>query len=175
MKKGSKKITPMTKQIKRREFLIKGSCAGIACCALLMNAKTLALGSWPKPADEEPVDPKVLNYCGYACPADCKFLVASQKNDPELKKEAYTIWKIKEKYNIDFDPETIFCFGCKNTEKPEGVVLKNCTVRTCARSKGLDCCIECGELKECTKELWSQFPDFRLAVIEMQKKYRDGL
>ena len=100
--------------------------------------------------------------------------MASVKNDPELKKEAYTIWKIKEKYNIDFDPETIFCYGCKNTEKPEGVVLKNCTVRKCVLSKGLNCCIECSELSGCTKELWSQFPDFRQYVIEMQKKYQSA-
>jgi hypothetical protein len=165
----------MSKQIKRREFLLKGSCAGIACCALLMNVKAMSFGSLLKPADNEPVDPKALNYCGYTCPPDCKFLVASLKDDPELKKEAYTIWKIKEKYNIDFDPETIFCFGCKNTEKPEGVVLKNCTVRNCARTKGFDCCIECKELSECTKALWSQFPDFKQFVIEMQKKYREGL
>ena len=162
----------MPKQIKRREFLIKGSCAGIACCALLMSAKASPFGKLLTMAEDEPIDPKRLNYCGYTCPSDCKFLIASVKNDPELKKEAYTIWKIKEKYNIDFDPETIFCYGCKNTEKPEGVVLKNCTVRKCALSKGLNCCIECSELSGCTKELWSQFPDFRQYVIELQKKYQ---
>ena len=161
----------MSKRMKRREFLLKGSCAGIACCTLLLNTKALSFGSALKPAEDEPIDPKALNYCGYKCPSDCKFLLASVKNDPELKKEVYTTWKIKEKYNIDFDPETIFCYGCKNMEKPEGVVLTNCTVRNCARSKELACCIECKELSECTKELWSQFPDFKLYVIEMQKKY----
>ena len=164
----------MPKQIKRREFLIKGSCAGIAGCALLMSAKASPFGKLLTMAEDEPIDPKRLNYCGYTCPSDCKFLIASVKNDPELKKEAYTIWKIKEKYNIDFDPETIFCYGCKNTEKPEGVVLKNCTVRKCALSKGLNCCIECSELSGCTKELWSQFPDFRQYVIELQKKYQSA-
>ena len=164
----------MPKQIRRREFLIKGSCAGIACCALLMSAKASSFGKLLTIAEDEPIDPKRLNYCGYTCPSDCKFLIASVKNDPELKKEAYTIWKIKEKYNIDFDPETIFCYGCKNTEKPEGVVLKNCTVRKCALSKGLNCCIECSELSGCTKELWSQFPDFRQYVIELQKKYQSA-
>jgi len=162
----------MPKQFKRREFLIKGSCAGIACCALLMNAKASSFGRLLTLADDEPVNTKAMSYCGYTCPADCKFLVASEKNDPVLKKEVYTQWKIKEKYNIDFDPETIFCYGCKNMEKPEGVVLKNCTVRKCAQSKGLDCCVECSELSGCTKELWSQFPDFKQFVIEMQKKYQ---
>ncbi|MBN1414991.1 MAG: DUF3795 domain-containing protein [Bacteroidales bacterium] len=162
----------MTKKLKRREFLVKGSCAGIACCAALMGPKGLCFGNTLQLPDDEPIDPKALNYCGYQCPSDCKFLQASLKNDTELKKEAYQLWKIKEKYNIDFDPETIFCFGCKNEEKPLGVVVKHCPVRQCVISKGLDCCIECNELSECKKELWSQFPDFKQYVMEMQKKYR---
>jgi hypothetical protein len=162
----------MSKQIQRREFLMKGSCAGIACCALLMNAKASSFSNFLKMAEDEPIDPKNLNYCGYKCPSDCKFLVASLNNDAVLKKEAYTLWKIEEKYHIAFDPDTIYCYGCKNTEKPEGVVLTNCTVRACAKEKGLDCCVECNELGGCTKELWNQFPDFKLYVIEMQKKYQ---
>ncbi len=160
----------MTKPIKRREFLIKGSYAGIACCAFMMGYKRQSSGSMLPSADDI-VDPKTLNYCGYKCPSDCRFLQASLKNDPVLKKEVYEQWKIKEKYNVDFDPEAIFCFSCKNTEKPEGVILSNCTVRKCAISKGFECCIECAELNECKKELWSQFPDFKLQVIEMRKKF----
>jgi len=161
----------MIKSLKRREFLIKGSRAGIACCAMFMGAQRLTYGNRMQLKDDGPIDPKALNYCGYKCPADCKFLQASVKNDSELKKQAYQTWKIKEKYNIDFDPETSFCFGCKNKEKAEGVVLKNCTVRQCAISKGIDCCIECKELNECKKDLWSQFPDFKQQVIQMQKQY----
>jgi hypothetical protein len=160
----------MPKHIERREFLIKGSQAGLACCAMLMGAHRFAYGNRMQLKDDEPIDPKTLSYCGYKCPADCTFLRASLENNTEQKKLAYANWKIKEKYGIEFDPETIFCFGCKNSEKPEGVVLKNCTVRNCAISKGFDCCIECSELSECKKELWSQFPEFKLQVIEMQKK-----
>lgn len=161
----------MPTSIKRREFLIKGSQAGFACCAMLMGANRLAQGKSVLFRAGEPIDPKSLNYCGYKCPADCTFLQASLKNDAELKKQAYGQWKIKEKYNIDFNPEIIFCFGCKNREKPEGVVLKNCTVRQCAIAKGLDCCVECSELTECKKALWSQFPDFKQEVIKMQQQY----
>ncbi len=161
----------MRKTLKRREFLIKGSAAGIACCAMFMGQKGLAFANMMRSAEDEPVDPKALNYCGYQCPSDCKFLQASLKNDAGLKKEAYELWKIKEKYGIDFDPEKIFCFGCKNGEKPEGVVLVNCTVRKCVMSKELDCCVECAELEDCKKELWSQFPEFKAHVIGMRKKY----
>jgi hypothetical protein len=162
----------MSKNLKRREFLIRGSCAGLACCAFMMGAKGLSFSHMLFPAKDDPIDPNVLNYCGYQCPSDCKFLQASLKNDIELKKEAYKLWKIKEKYNVDFDPEVIFCYGCKNKEKPEGIVTSRCTVRKCAISKGFECCIECPELTGCNKELWSQFPDFKLQVIEMQKKYK---
>jgi hypothetical protein len=161
----------MTPLLKRREFLIQSSRAGIACCAVLMGASRLAHGNSMPLKAGEPIDPKSLNYCGYKCPADCTFLLASQKNDPELKKKAYEQWKIKEKYNVDFDPEKIYCFGCKNREKPEGLVLTNCTVRQCVISKNLDCCVECRDLDGCKKELWDQFPDFKKIVVEMQKQY----
>jgi hypothetical protein len=118
------------------------------------------------------INPKELNYCGYKCPEDCAFLKGSVENNIELKKQAYKDWKIEERFGIAFNADDIFCFGCKNTEKPEGVVLKNCTVRSCAMEKGIDCCIECADLTGCDKDLWTRFPDFKKMVIEMQQKYR---
>jgi hypothetical protein len=145
----------------------------MAGCALLManNLTAFAGNSFIAPIDE-PIDPKALNYCGYKCPADCAFLKGSLENNLELKKKAYADWKIKDRFNIEFEADKIFCFGCKNTEKPAGVVLTHCTVRTCAMEKKIDCCIECNELKDCKKELWDRFPDFKKQVIEMQAKYR---
>jgi hypothetical protein len=121
--------------------------------------------------DDEPIDPKKLNYCGYKCPADCQFLKGSLENNTDLKKQAYELWKIKERFGVEFNTDTIFCFGCKTTDKPEGIVLKNCTVRTCAKEKGFNCCIECEELTICGKELWERFPDFKKYVLEMQQKF----
>ncbi|NJO91607.1 MAG: DUF3795 domain-containing protein, partial [Chloroflexia bacterium] len=152
----------------RRDFLKKSAIAGIATCTLL-NATKFASAAINFVISDDEIDPKKLNYCGYTCPSDCKFKTASVNNDVELKKEAYKAWKIKEKYNIDFDEEKIFCFGCKTKDKPEGVVTLNCTVRACAIEKGLDCCIECDNLSTCDKQLWKQFPDFKKKVIEMQK------
>jgi hypothetical protein len=164
----------MKSKLNRREFLIKGSRAGMSACALMFCAKLPAKGGSPQSTEEkkkEILDPKKLNYCGYKCPADCPFLKASVKNDAELKKKAYDMWKIKERFGVDFDPEKIFCFGCKTTDKPEGIVLKKCTVRTCAMEKKLDCCIECTELVACEKDLWKRFPKFKEKVIGMQKEY----
>jgi hypothetical protein len=120
---------------------------------------------------KDKIDPAKLNYCGYQCPENCPFLKGSLENDIKLKKEAYDQWKIKARFNVDFDPKKIFCYGCKKSEKPEGIVLVNCTVRRCAMEKELDCCIECNELISCEKDLWSRFPDFKKQVIKMQEEY----
>ena len=65
-------------------------------------------------AEDKIPDPKKINYCGYTCPEDCKFLVASVKNDLVLKKEAYEIWEMKERFGVvEFEADKIFCFGCK--------------------------------------------------------------
>ncbi len=154
----------MKTQSNRRNF-IKGTA--IASCTLLLSGK---LSAFTFPEDEIP-NPKELNYCGYKCPKDCQFLEASVKNDTELKKKAYETWKIKEHYNIDFDPKTSFCFGCKNEDKPAGVVMSNCTVRACAIEKKHDACIQCKELKTCNKDLWTRFPDFHKSVEKMQDSY----
>jgi len=162
----------MNTTLKRREFLKKSATTGMVCCAIAFCPRLMAVNKLFD--DDEIPDPEKLNYCGYVCPEDCPFLVASLEDDVEKKKEAYKNWEIKERYDIDFDPKTIFCFGCKNSEKTEGVVLKNCTVRSCAMEKELDCCIECDELTTCEKELWTRYPDFHKGVIEMQKKYQEA-
>jgi hypothetical protein len=160
----------------RRDFLKKSSIAGIACCGLLYHSDNSTARSLNTLLDDkETPDPKKLNYCGYQCPADCRFLKATKENNTELKKQAYTDWKIKEKYGVEFDPETAICWSCKAQDKPEGIVIKQCSVRKCAIEKGYDCCIQCKDLTECKKPLWDNFPDFKKTVIEMQKKYQAGI
>jgi len=144
----------------------------MACCAMMFASKLMASPEGLSYEEGEKPDPKKLTYCGFQCTQDCQFLKASLENDPALKKEVYETWQIKERYDIDFDAEKIFCFGCKPGDKPEGVVLTHCTVRKCTVEKGFDCCIECSELAECEKDLWTRFPDFKKHVIELQQKYQ---
>jgi hypothetical protein len=40
-----------------------------------------------------------------------QFIEASVKNDLEHKKKAYETWKIEERYGVDFDEKTTFCYG----------------------------------------------------------------
>lgn len=161
----------MTNQFNRRKFMTTGTVAG---CALLLSGKLQAFNSLIYHQKVIP-DPVKLNYCGYTCPKDCKFLEASVKNDPVLKKEAYEIWEMKERFGIsEFDPEKIFCFGCKTKDKPVGIRLQKCDVRNCCIDKKLESCIECKELKTCEKDLWKKFPDFKKAVIKMQSDYLEN-
>lgn len=162
----------MKTSLNRRNFIINGAKVCIGTCALLAFNTSFASNTkknWL--TNDEPIDPKKLNYCGYQCPADCLFLKGSMENNNELKMQAYELWKIKDRFGVEFDSEKIFCFGCKTKEKPEGIVLRNCTVRSCAMEKGIESCVECRELESCQKELWDRFPDFKKMVLEMQVKY----
>lgn len=161
----------MNHKMKRRNFLNKSTHVGIGFCSIMLGPN---ICSYAISRTNDKPDPTKLNYCGYQCPDDCQFLKGSLENNIEVKKEAYKLWEIKERFDIDFDPEQIFCFGCKTKDKPEGVVLVNCTVRACAIEKKLDCCIECDELVSCDKNLWDRFPDFKKQVIGMQKEFRDA-
>ncbi len=152
-------------QFNRRKFVATGAIAG---CALLVSG----FKGFAHLQDQVP-DPKKLNYCGYTCPAGCVLLEASVKNDVELKKKAYETWEMKERFGVaEFDPEKIFCFGCKTKDKPVGIRLQKCDVRNCCIGKKLDSCIECKELLGCEKDLWKKFPDFKNAVIKMQNEFQ---
>jgi len=153
----------------RRNFL-KSACAlCIGCCAVGIS-RINAMGSDFR-FNEKP-DPSKLNYCGYGCPPDCNFYIASVENDTVKKNAAYEQWHVKERYGADFEADKIFCFGCKNIEKEVGVILKGCQVRKCAIEKGYQCCIECNSLTKCDKDLWTRFPDFYKYVIELQNQYK---
>jgi hypothetical protein len=160
----------MKTNLKRRDFIIKSACAGISCCIFMAGSKLSELNGMPIPEEEKP-DPEKLNYCGYQCPTDCQFLKGTLENDKKLKKKAYQSWEIKKRFGVNFSEKDIYCYGCKTKNKPEGVVLIHCTVRSCAISKGFNCCIECEELTGCDKDLWQRFPDFKKTVIDMQKQY----
>lgn len=160
----------MKTEFKRRDFISTCFKAGVTCCALSYG--TRLSGQDPSKKQDTKPDPKKLEYCGYKCPPECPLKKGTLENNLDLKKKAYADFKFKEKYNIEFDPEKVFCYGCKIQDKPLSMPVKACTVRKCVIDKGLECCIECNGLAKCDKELWTSFPKFKDAVIEMQKKYK---
>ena len=156
-----------SKSIDRRTFISTGATmCGFCVCAQFPFVAY---------AGDEPIDPKKRNFCGYICPEDCTFLKGTLENNVALKQEAWKEWHIEERFDLEFDEEQAICYGCKELDKPEGVVLKRCDVRACAREKGLDCCIECDELPACEKDLWRRFPKFKEQVVDLQVKYRQQI
>jgi len=155
----------MKTELKRRDFISTCFKAGAVCCAVAYSPSLAA-------QDVKP-DPKNLEYCGYKCPADCTLKKGTLENNAELKKKAYAEFRFREKFGIDFDPDKVFCYGCKSAgNKPVSMTVNACTVRKCVIEKKYDACIQCSDLAKCDKELWTRFPKFRDQVVEMQKKYR---
>ena len=77
----------MTNQLNRRNFIKRSSVVGIAGCTLLLSAKLNSLNAFDNLSSiNEPIDPTKLNYCGYTCPVDCKFL---KEQDYKVTPEAY--------------------------------------------------------------------------------------
>ena len=163
----------MKSSLKRRDFLRRSGQAGLAGCALLFCGNAYAAEILLMHDGEIP-DPKKLNYCGYTCPEKCEYKLATVNDDAALKKECFESWAIKERYGVEYDEQISFCWGCKAEDKPEGVVVTQCTVRSCVIEKGLDCCIECKELSSCDKDLWTRFPQFYEGVQKLQQTYFDA-
>jgi len=162
----------MKTELNRRNFINTCLKAGVTCCAFGYGASLSGQDQDASKKQELKPDPKSLNYCGFKCSAQCSLYKATLENNTELKKKAYLDFKIREKFGIEFDPEKVFCYGCKIKDKPLSMVVKSCTVRKCAISKGFECCIQCDGLTACKEELWSSFPKFKESVIDMQKKYK---
>jgi hypothetical protein len=154
----------MTDSKSRREFLKDVSKFGCGCALFMASGRLMS-------DEKEKIDLKKLNYCGYTCPEDCKMYRAGKTGDLALKKEAFKVWKIKERYGIEFDPDIVFCHRCKTLDKPLGIAIKKCTVRACAIEKKMESCVACSELKDCDKDLWKRFPTFYEAVKKMQVQY----
>lgn len=160
-----------TNKLNRRRFLAQSARITGTGCLLLITG-----GKWISATGRETLkpDPKKLNYCGYQCPDDCKLFQATLQNDTELKKEAWKMWRIEEKYGLAFDPEQVKCYTCKSDHPNPGVVVDRCSVRLCALEKNFDCCIECEKLSTCDKEIWSTFPEFHKSVIDMQARFQES-
>ena len=83
-------------------------------------------------------DPKSLNYCGYKCTSEGELYKGTLENNTELKKKAYVDFKFREKYGVEFDPEKIFCFGCKINDKPLRLTLRHALSANVEFLKGMN-------------------------------------
>ena len=169
--------TSMKKTQNRREFLVRCTRVGGACCALLACGRPAfsqeAAGG--KTGSAKPLDLKVLSFCGVPkayCESQCELFRATRDNDAKLKKTVYDQWEMKKKFGVDFDPDKIFCYGCKPGDKPLKVGMAECPVRACPMANGLESCVQCLDLAACDKAFWKEWPIAFAAAKTLQARYK---
>jgi hypothetical protein len=147
----------------RRDFLkgVLGISVGITAFSKL-NASTGFTSA------RMMTDVDALTYCCYKCTLECPTFNATVNNDLEAKKKIAVKWT--EQLGTPVTAEEVFCYGCKENGKPENKMLLRCTVRKCAKEKGLKSCAVCGDLEKCDKELWSKWPGLKGKVVKIQKE-----
>jgi hypothetical protein len=167
----------MSEKHGRREFLGHG----VKTCAVFC-----AMGGWRKVASaqegaaakteqaQKPLDLKALCFCGIPrayCEQQCELFKATRENDVQLKKAVHEKWEMKKKFGVDFDPDTIFCYGCKPGDKPLKVGMAECPVRVCPSAGGLESCVQCLDLSSCDKAFWKDWPNAFDLAKKLQARY----
>jgi hypothetical protein len=160
----------MESKISRRNFLKQCAQVGGACCAVM--ALGPRLGAQTGTEEKKPVDLKQFSYCGLPCFQGCELYKATIENNVEAKKLVYEQWEMKKNHGIDFDPDKVFCYGCKPGDKPENKMLTgDCEVRKCASANEFEACVQCKDLSACGKEFWKKWPQAYEHAKKLQAKY----
>ena len=163
----------MNSPLPRREFLKLFGQFGIACACGCMAGRLAAeqtQAGEPTPKKNLP-ELKTRAYCGLICDDSCPLFKATRTNDAAAKRKVYEEWKWKEKFGVDFDPDKVFCHGCKAPSKPVNIAHSRCTVLKCNVERRLESCMQCRKLADCDKELWKNYPDFRTQMVKLRQDY----
>ncbi len=123
------------------------------------------------PAATKLPDLKDRARCGLICGDWCELWKATRSGDPAAKRVVYDKWKWKEKFGVEFDPDQVFCHGCKAPGQPVNVAHARCTVFTCSVERGFESCLQCSRLAGCDKDLWKNYADFRRKMLKLQQDY----
>jgi len=165
----------MESKTSRRSFLKQCAHVGGACCALMAWGPRLGARTGTednKNQEKKPVDLKQLSYCGIPCFQTCELYKATIENDAKAKKLVYEQWEMKKNHGIEFDPDKVFCYGCKSGDKPENKMLTgNCEVRKCTTANAIESCVQCKNLAVCDKEFWKKWPQAYEHAKKLQTQY----
>jgi hypothetical protein len=160
----------------RRSFLINCAKFGGACCAVMVCGPRLGAQTETedkKNQEKKPIDLKQLSICGIPCFKSCPLYKATIENDVEAKKVVYEQWEMKKNFGFEFDPEKVFCYGCKAWDKPENKLgLSTCDGRKCAKANEMEACIQCTNLSSCDKEIWKKWPQLHEHTKKLQEAYK---
>jgi hypothetical protein len=163
----------MRPPLPRREFLRLFGQFGVVCACGGMAARLAAeqtQAGEPAPKKELP-ELKALAYCGLICDDRCLLFKATRTNDAAAKQKVYEEWKWKERSGLEFNPDLVFCYGCKTPDKPVNMFHAKCTVLKCSVDRKLESCVQCQKLAGCDKELWKNYPDFHQQMVKLQQAY----
>jgi hypothetical protein len=81
---------------------------------------------------------KHIAFCGLDC-MQCGAYIAKRENNDKLRRETAAAWN--KAYNLGLKPEDINCDGCL----AEIIGNSLCSIRQCARGKGLLNCAYCAD------------------------------
>jgi len=146
-----------------------GAAGTCGCLALRLGAAANAPGAPAAPKQLPALKDRA--YCGLICGDWCALWRATRANDPAQKAKVHREWRWKEKFGVEYNPDTVFCWGCKAPGQPRNVAQLRCTVLKCSAGRGFESCLQCRKLAPCDKDLWKDYPDFHQKMVKLQQQY----
>jgi hypothetical protein len=81
--------------------------------------------------------------CGLSCVDDCSNHSLTKRNDPKELETSAKQWSLED--GTEYTVKDIICHGCWEDDDKVASCARECTVRRCARGKGVENCIRCEE------------------------------
>ena len=88
----------------------------------------------------------MIAFCGLDC-EKCDAFIATKNNDQALREKTAKLWA--ELNNAPILPEHINCDGCRTNGRKTVFCESLCTIRQCARKKGVTTCGDCPLMDDC--------------------------
>lgn len=113
-----------------------------------------------------------ISYCGLVCQTCPIYLATREGNEEEQKRMHSEIAQLcREQYGMAYRPEDITdCDGCRMEGGRLFSACNDCTIRNCARQKGLENCAYCSEyVCERLEALFATEPTARVRLDEIRK------
>ena len=112
----------------------------------------------------------LVAFCGIDC-AICPALIATKKNDNEMRKKIAEDWT--KQFNTTIRPEDINCDGCIVIEGRHIGYCAMCEIRKCGISKKVKNCAHCEEYVCVKLEGWfKNVPDAKKTLDEIKKSVK---
>ena len=109
----------------------------------------------------------MIAFCGIDC-GECKALIATRKNDREMKKAIANEWS--KEFGHKIEPKDINCVGCLVKDGPHINYCGVCEIRKCGRERGVVNCAYCGDYAcEKLEKFFQMAPMFRATLDEIRK------